>query len=139
MEVVENFQIHRRFWAVGAYFDDKKIDRSNDFFIQNIWYDGWAKNADDLRDIQHLNSVQMNDVFILKSKATKNKNQPFTRLKAIGIVIKRENMSTFNVKWYKGLKFPIDFDGILYMKTIEEMRNDELLEFVKAFLIKLKL
>ena len=139
MEIIHDFKFPRRFWAVGAYFNETSLDKSNEFFINKIWFDGWAEINKDLRDKPLLDSVQDNDVFVLKSKATKNKTEPFTRLKAIGIVSERKSISTFAVNWHKGIRFPIDFDGILYMKTIEEMRNDELLKFVKTFIEKLKL
>ncbi len=139
MEIINDFQFPRKFWAVGAYFNDAGVDKSNDFFIRKIWFDGWAELGNDLRDKPQLDSVQNNDIFVLKSKATKNKIEPFTRLKAIGVVTERKSISTFAVNWYKGIRFPIDFDGILYMKTIEELREDELLTYVKSFVEKLKL
>lgn len=139
MEIIDSVKFSRRFWAVGAYFNDEGIDKSNDFFYRKIWFDGWAEINKDLRNKPQLDSVQTNDILVLKSKATKNRTEPFTRLKAIGIVMERKSISTFSVNWYKGTNFPKDFDGILYMKTIEEMRNDRLLQFVKTFVEKLKL
>jgi hypothetical protein len=121
---------------VGACFDG--IDNKSEEFINNSeWYDGYAAEKDN-RYFKLLNEVKIGDVLILKSKAVKNKKIPFTRLKAIGIVQNKRNYFSFDVKWMvDDEKFPIDFDGILYMKTIGKMRNDKLLEYVKNYLGKI--
>jgi hypothetical protein len=55
----------------------------------------------------------------------------FTRLKHIGIVTGKESGYCFWVNWLSNDNLPIDFEQILYRKTIEELRNDDMLEFVK--------
>jgi hypothetical protein len=123
----------RNFWAVGACFDGVH-DKSEEFINKSEWYDGYAAENDN-RYLNLLNEVQVKDVLILKSKAVKGKKIPFTRLKAIGFIQKKRNYFTFEVKWITDPdNFPIDFDGILYMKTIGKMRNDKLLEYVTNYL-----
>lgn len=46
-------------------------------------------------------------------------------------MVDRENDFTFNVNWLKLDEIPKDFDNVSYRKTIEIMRDDEMLGFVK--------
>lgn len=138
LEIINNIQMPRAYWAAGAFYLTKGVDKSYEFFMNSIWTDGYAAQGD-MQNGMILDQIKPKDVLILKSTGVKNKKESFTRLKAIGIVIERKTQSTFSVKWHKGLKFPVDFNGILYMKTIQEMREDALLRYSKDFLIKLKL
>lgn len=124
----------KKFWAVGASFNTEDM---TEFFInENIWYDGYGVNENDDRNIKELNKIKEGDILLLKSSSTKGANHTisFTRLKAIGIVVDKENQYTLNVDWIHICEPYIDFDNISYRATIEEMRNDEMLEYAKEFI-----
>lgn len=121
----------KNFWAVGASFSNGDM---TDYFInENIWYDGYGVHDKNDKNIKTLKKVKEGDIFLIKSSSTKgtNHNISFTRLKAIGVVTDIEDQYSFNVDWIDTNELPIDFDNITYMKTIEKMRDDEMLEYAK--------
>ena len=120
------------YWAVGANWGGNE-DVSSEFIEKNIWYDGYAANEDD-RDKYALENVKKGDFLLMKSSATKGAGHAttFTKLKAIGEVIEKENYYSFKVKWLPIKELPKDFDGISYRKTIEQMRDDEMLNFAQS-------
>lgn len=122
----------KKYYAVGALFKSGNEDMTDYFIANNKWYDGYASNGDN-RNEKILNEIKEGDILLLKSSATKGTNHDitFTRLKGLGIVIDRENYFTFKVNWLKSNEIPKDFDNISYRKTIELMRDDEMLRFVK--------
>lgn len=118
------------FWAVGAAFNSEESDMTDYFIENNIWYDNYAANNDN-RNEKNLNEVNNGDIFLIKSSATKGVNHDitFTRLKAIGKVINKKDNYTFNINWLKIDDLPKDFNNISYRKTIEKMRDDEMLKY----------
>ena len=122
----------KKYYAVGASFKSGNEDMTVDFITSRKWYDGYASNGDN-RNQKILDEIKEGDVFLLKSSATKGVNHDitFTRLKRVGVVFDRENDFTFNVNWLKLDEIPKDFDNVSYRKTIEIMRDDEMLRFVK--------
>ena len=118
------------FWAVGAAFNNGESDMTEYFVKNNIWYDNYAAN-NDYRNKDVLNEINDGDIFLIKSSATKGANHDitFTRLKAIGIAVSKENDYTFGVNWLDIDELPKDFNNISYRKTIEKMRDDEMLKY----------
>lgn len=123
------------YWAVGAAHGGEDV--SKEFIEQGIWYDGHAAKGDDInRDI--LNKVAVGDILLLKSSATKGPKHAmtFTLLKWIGKVISKSDYYRFDVAWFTIEELPKDFDGISYRKTIELLRNDQMLAFAKSIIEK---
>ena len=137
MEIIDNFALPEedgvQFWAVGSSFGGTE-DQTKDFIKNSYWRDGWGLNNDD-RNKETLLLVKKGDIIIMKSSSTKGTNHKlsFTKVKAIGRIKGKANYYTFLVKWFDGMTFPKDFDGIWYSKTIEKLRPDELLQFAKSF------
>ena len=132
---MSDIKASRIFWAVGSSFNNSNDDKTK-FFIENkIWFDGYAADDDD-RNIKILDKIKKGDILLIKSSSTKGTNHKttFTKLKAIGIVIDKKNQYTFHIDWLNTNKLPIDFDNISYRKTIEEMRDDEMLRYAKEFI-----
>jgi MoxR-like ATPase len=125
------------YWAVGAAHGS--TDVSKDFLDQGIWYDGYAEDGDD-RNRSTLNEVAIGDLILMKSSSTKGANHSitFTKLKGVGKVISKDDYHYFRVKWFDIDELPIDFDGISYRKTIEPLRDDEMLEFAQSITEKEK-
>jgi MoxR-like ATPase len=119
-----------KYWAVGAHHGGK--DLSLEFYNERIWFDGYGKNGDLINQVL-LKSVEIGDVLILKSSSTKGKDHSlsFTKVKAVGKITGKEDWFSFKVDWLKVDVLPKDFDGISYRRTIEKVREDDLLEFVK--------
>jgi hypothetical protein len=120
-----------KYWAVG-------IPGSSDyeeFLDSGIWYDGYGKVGDE-RNKNILDRVKVGDVILIKSSSTKGPGRTisFTKLKGIGIVTSKEDYYLFNVDWIDSDDLPKDFDGISYRKTIEPMRDDEMLKFAKSII-----
>jgi 5-methylcytosine-specific restriction enzyme B len=123
-----------QFWAVGSSFGGTE-DQTKDFIKNNYWRDGWGLSGDD-RNKDILLQIKKGDILIMKSSATKGVGHAtsFTKVKAIGKITGKANHYTFLVKWYETKLLPKDFDDIWYSKTIEKLRSDELLKFVKDFI-----
>ncbi len=126
-----------KYWAVGATHENTDI--SKDFLDQGIWYDGYAYSGDE-RNRGTLENVAIGDLLLMKSSSTKGANHAitFTKVKGIGKVISKENYHTFKVKWFNIKELPKDFDTISYRKTIELLRDDEMLEFAQQIIEKEK-
>ncbi len=137
LEIID-FKFPRQYWAAGASYYGTD-DQTSRFLASKQWVEGWG-TMQDARNKTVLDRIQEGDILAMKSSATKGANHAitFTKLKAVGIVQKRENYYTFSVKWYRSQRFPIDFDGVRYSKTIEELRDDDLLRFVKDFILKIE-
>ena len=118
----------RKYWAVGATFGDS--DMSKEFISEGIWYDGWADDGN-TKDDAILKEINVGDCLILKSSSTKGPGRQisFTKIKGIGIVIEKEEYYSFKMKWYDIPELPVDFDKIWYSKTVEELRDDNVLEY----------
>lgn len=125
------------YWAVGAAHGN--TDVSKDFLDKGIWYDGYAEDGDD-RNRSALNDVAIGDLILMKSSSTKGTKHSitFTKLKGIGKVISKDDYYYFKVKWFKIEELPKDFDGISYRKTIEPLREDEMLQFAQIIIDKEK-
>lgn len=119
------------YWVVGASFD-RTQDVSNDFIQNSIWYDGYAQNGNDVNR-KLLENVEEGDVLLMKSSSTKGAGHKtsFVKLKGIGIIMSKEEYYSFKVKWLKINQLPKDFDNISYRQTIEEARDDSMLEYAK--------
>jgi hypothetical protein len=139
LEIIPNFEFPKQFWAVGSSFGGKN-DQTSKFISNDQWIEGWGLSNDE-RYKSILETVQVGDVLAMKSSGTKGLNHlmTFTKLKAIGIVLGKVNYYTFSVKWYNSKSFPLDFDGIRYSKTIEQLRSDDIFKYVTSFITKLKL
>jgi MoxR-like ATPase len=126
-----------KYWAVGAAHGS--TDVSKDFLDQGIWYDGYAEDGDD-RNRNTLNEVAIGDLILMKSSSTKGANHSitFTKLKGVGKVISKDDYHYFKVKWFDIDELPMDFDGISYRKTIEPLREDEMLDFAQSIIEKEK-
>ncbi len=132
---MSDIEASRIFWAVGSSFNNSNDDKTKYFIENKIWFDGYAAD-DDGRNIKILDKIKKGDILLIKSSSTKgiNHKTTFTKLKAIGIVIDKKNQYTFHIDWLNTNKLPIDFDNISYRKTIEEMRDDEMLRYAKEFI-----
>ena len=77
-------------------------------------------------------------MILMKSSSTKGVNHSitFTKLKGVGKVINKDSNHYFRVKWFDLAELPKDFDGISYRKTIEPLRDDEMLEFTQRIIEK---
>jgi len=126
-----------RYWAVGATHGE--VDVIGKFLDEGYWYDGYSESGDD-RYADILKQVKVGDILCIKSSSAKGpgKKISFTRLKHIGIVTGIESKSCFWVDWLQIEKLPRDFDGVFYAKTIEELRDDKMLAFVKGKTQKLR-
>jgi 5-methylcytosine-specific restriction protein B len=125
-----------QFWAVGSSFDGTD-DKTKDFITNNYWRDGWGLSNDD-RNKEILVQIKKGDILVMKSSSTKGKGHltSFTKVKAIGKIKGRVNYYTFLVTWYDTKSLPKDFDSIWYSKTVEKLREDVLLSYVKDFIKK---
>jgi len=124
---------NRKYWAVGAAFD---TDDMTSIFLENSnWYDGYADSGDE-RNKSVLIQIEIGDVLLMKSSATKGAGHSltFTKLKAIGIVDEKKDYYSFSVRWLFVNELPLDFDGISYRKTVEMMRNDNMLLYAKQLI-----
>ena len=113
------------YWAVGACYNGTD-DKSEVFINDGVWIDGYGEEGND-KYSKILSEIKIGDVLILKSKGVKNRQVPFTRVKAIGVVKQKIKHYEFSVKWKCDKNFPIDFGTILYMDTISKLRDDKLL------------
>lgn len=122
------------YWAVGASFRGTD-DKSQDFLRNGIWYDGYADKGDE-RNKPTLEKVNVGDILLMKSSATKGSGHliTFTKLKSVGIITEKDSYYRFKVKWLQLKELPRDFDGISYRITIEEVRNDALLTFSRQII-----
>lgn len=139
IEIITDFKLPKQYWAAGSSYGGTD-DQTEKFFANAFWIEGWGLIKDE-RNKSILDNIQIGDILAMKSSATKGANHSitFTRLKGIGIIIARINFYTFSVKWFNSKRFPLDFDGIRYSKTIELLRDDDLCKYVKSFISKLKI
>ncbi|MBI1184179.1 AAA domain-containing protein [bacterium] len=123
---------NRDYWAVGSSFDGGDRDVTEEFIQNSEWYDGYAM-IHDYRDEHNYKKIKIGDVLVMKSSATKGPGHSisFTKAKGLGIVINKRTDYHFDVKWIHQDIFTKDFDGISYRKTIENLRDDDLLMFAK--------
>ena len=120
-----------KIWIVGASFSGTK-DMTQEFVKNHIWYDGYAENGD-LVNKSYLEQVKNGDIIVIKSSSTKGKNHSitFTKVKAIGKITEKTKLHKYKVDWFENSELPKDFDGISYRKTIEPIRNDNILSYIK--------
>ena len=119
----------KNYWLVGFTFGDtdSQLDR---FFEEGVW-DSWYNDNKDEKQLKLAQCIKRGDFIILKSTSTKGKNhdQPFLRVKGVGIV--EDNIETSksgtktncrcNVKYIS--KDDVDFDGPTYgsyRKTVHQ-------------------
>ncbi|WP_255569496.1 AAA family ATPase [Cellulophaga sp. HaHa_2_95] len=124
------------YWAVGSSFGGTD-DKTQEFIDNKNWFDGKYENGD-LVNLSHLEKINLGDVLVMKSSATKGKNHSitFTKVKSIGVITKRLDTHKFKIDWLSSEKFPLDFDGLSYRKIIEPLRDDDIKKFVKIQLQK---
>lgn len=126
-----------KFWAVGASHEGNDV--SKEFLSEGIWFDGYAE-AGDIRNQDLLNEVQIGDFLLMKSSFTKGPNHSITctQLKGIGKIVNKKDYYSYVVEWYDDKDLPKDFNGISYRKTIENVREDEMLNYAKQLIVKKK-
>ena len=119
------------YWAVGFSWESAG-DMRQKFFEDGVWIEGFLKGGDK-RYEKSVKAISAGDYLILKSSATKGAGHKvsFTRLIRIGRVVERLNDYSLKVDWLDYPELPRDFDGASYRKTIEKMRNDSMLDYVK--------
>ncbi|MGE4385017.1 MAG: AAA family ATPase [Endomicrobiaceae bacterium] len=120
-----------KYWAVGASLGGT-TDKTEEFLKSGTWQDGYGVNGDPKYKLI-LEKVSIGDILIMKSSSTKGSGHSisFTKLKGIGKVIAIDDYYSFKMQWFNIEELPRDFDNISYRETIEEMREDKILEFVK--------
>ncbi|WP_158860974.1 AAA family ATPase [Lunatibacter salilacus] len=125
-------------YAVGSSFGGTK-DVSKEFFEEGIWYDGHAERGD-MKYINVLKVINVGDLLVMKSSATKGKNHKisFTKVKAIGQIKSKIDTHKFSINWWNLEGLPIEFDGIWYSQTVEKVRDDDLRKFVLKQVEKMK-
>ncbi len=130
---------NRNYWAVGATFGGTD-DVSDEFKENNEWFDGYADDGDD-RHKGWLEKMQIGDVLVMKSSATKGPGHStsFTKVKGVGVLLSKHDYYHFQMKWLDIPGLPMDFDDISYRKTIEPLRNDDLSEFIKPYVKKFEM
>ncbi|MDR0953273.1 MAG: AAA family ATPase [Elusimicrobiota bacterium] len=119
-----------KYWAVGCTWDGDS--KESHFLEQGIWEDGYGANGNN-KYKKELEQVSVGAFLLLKSSSTNGKGHriSFTKLKKVGKVTAINEWYSFSVEWLDIQGLPKDFDGIYYAKTIEQMRNDKMLQFVK--------
>lgn len=127
------------YWAVGASFRQEGgiyDDMSTEFINKNEWYDGYADSGNK-KDNQQLMKVNVGDIFFMKSSYTKGKKHSIscTKIKAIGRVMSKFDYYHFEIDWFTVKELPMEFDGVWYSRTIEEMKNEKILYLGKQVLI----
>ena len=131
---LNDYILEKKYWAVGSSYGGID-DHTEEFLANSQWVEGWGVMGD-TQNQRKLEEVEIGDILVMKSSATRGVNHAitFTRIKAIGIVLNKVNYFTFSVKWFNTIKFPLDFDGIRYSRTIEQLREDNLKSYVKQFI-----
>ena len=126
-------------WIVGSSFGGGTNDMTQEFIKKSIWYDGYAENGN-LKNRSFLEQVKTGDLIVIKSSSTKGENHSisFTKVKAIGRITKKMDLHKYKVEWFENSELPKDFDGISYRKTIEPVRNDEILKYVMSIQKKME-
>jgi hypothetical protein len=124
------------YWAVGSSFGGTE-DKTNEFIKNGNWFDGKFAVGDYVNK-PYLERINVGDILVMKSSATKGKGHKitFTKVKSFGTVIEKRDINDFKVDWSTDTIFPLDFDGISYRKIIEPLRNDNIQEFIYQQLLK---
>ena len=135
-------QTPRQYWLVGCMIS--KQPKKDEFVEQGIWQGHFAyKKAKS--QIEDVRKIKVGDCLILKSTGTKgpNNNQPFLRVKAVGLVTeiigeeKHEEHLTYTCKVDYYSDEEVDFDESTYgqyQKTIHPCNDDKLIEYAKECL-----
>lgn len=118
------------YWAVGSSFAQIH-DKTKMFLKDGNWFDGKYENGDKVNQ-DYLKKVNVGDILVIKSSATKGKGHKitFTKLKAIGLVTDIIEVHRYKVDWLSNNNLPLDFNDISYRKTIEPLRRDAIWEYV---------
>jgi len=118
------------YWAVGSSFGQIH-DKTKMFLKDGNWFDGKYENGDKVNQA-YLEKVNIGDILVIKSSATKGKGHKitFTKLKAIGVVTEIIEVHRYKVDWLPNNNLPLDFNDISYRKTIEPLRRDAIWEYV---------
>jgi 5-methylcytosine-specific restriction protein B len=127
---------NKKCWAVGSNHDGEDV--TNFFLKNNVWYDGYAEHGD-FKYVNTLKEINVGDILVMKSSATKGINHSitFTKVKGIGKIINKIADHKFEMLWYKNEEFPKDFDGLSYRKTIEPLRIDSINKYVNSLMSEL--
>lgn len=117
------------YWVVGSFHGGEDI--TNRFLKESIWFDGYGEN-NDYRYLETLKLINIGDILVMKSSATKGKGNSitFTKVKGIGQVLYKIADHKFEMKWFKNEAFPLDFNHVSYRKTIESLREDSISFYV---------
>ena len=120
------------FWAVGADWGKDQGIQISRFLEQGIWEDGYGATGKE-NNKHLLESVQENDILVLKSAATMGAGHktPVTIIKNIGIVQGKNDWWSFNVKWLDIANLPYKMEGKVFWRTIERIKDPTLLDLIK--------
>ena len=126
-----------KYWAVGSFHNGSDVTER--FLNESIWFDGYGEN-NDLRYLEILKQINVGDILIMKSSATKGpkRSMTFTKVKGVGKVIGKIAEHKFKMKWFKNEAFPLDFDNVSYRKTIEALRDDSISNYVNSIMSELE-
>lgn len=141
------YKEERNIWLAGYTFGSNNSQYGR--FIKNSIWEAWFNDdsKSDQKLLQLTKSIKEGDVIVLKSTSTKGKNhdQPFLRVKAVGVVCgdidqKKTDKATLykcSVKYIS--TFEIDFDGSVYgsfRKTIHrvETKAKSLIDYVNMLI-----
>lgn len=138
----------QKYWLAGFSFggDKSQLDR---FIKENIWECGYDEsNPNDQKLLEDALTISEGDILILKSSATKGSNhdQPFLRIKAIGLV-QESTAKLYTNDGVKRCQYKVkyisteekDFDGKVYgsfRKTLHLAtdRVKEIIDYVNEIL-----
>lgn len=137
----------KNYWLVGYSYgsDGSQSDR---FFAEGIWESKFnEESSSDQKLLKLAKCIKAGDIIILKSTSTKgaNHDQPFLRIKGVGIVEgdielwKEEDYKYFKCKVNYISQDEIDFDGSVYgayRRTIHqaEPKIQSVIDYVNAII-----
>lgn len=124
--VDEDENLDRRYWAVGAFWDD--INKKDEFIKNGYWENGYQdKYKDKVRD------MKVGDLIAIKSSFCKKVDGEYrscVRIKALGVITGKVSDTKVNVDWkIKDIKE--DYIGISMRQTVHEVNENNLEIFDK--------
>lgn len=137
----------KNYWLVGYSYGNGG-SQSDRFFAEGIWESKFnEESSSDQKLLKLAKCIKVGDIIILKSTSTKgaNHNQPFLRIKGVGIVEgdiehwKEDDYKYFKCKVNYISQDEIDFDGSVYgayRRTIHqaEPKIQTVIDYVNAII-----